>query len=201
LWRKRRKRRRKWEEDSEELWNLVLAYAKHIEEGRASQIEFPKPILNEVAKLPDSAGVLSSQQQRLDMIRWMYISVADKEEVRKLFAQVVREYFWDEFITTETKKELLSSKPNDVTLRAVAADSYWEYEGVTYIRYMDKESYEVVYLTVTSRGVMPTSQAVVSILGREKKDDPLLKRPIDIRYTGMTYGFISKNLKGNKFLF
>jgi hypothetical protein len=118
-----------------------------------------------------------------------------------MYADIVLEYLWDEFITSGTKRELLSISNADI--KKVASDSFWEYEGNTYIRLVNSFTNEIEYICIDSvSGVAsPCPTAVVEVLQRERGDDPLLQKPIDLRYTGYEYGFIIFTPKKKRLVF
>jgi len=188
------------DEDSEELWNQAIEWRNSIRDGSAEN-EVPAELIEGVKILRESAGVLKSQVERLEMILWVYNNVKGNEGLRHMYADVVLEYLWDEFITSGTKRELLSISNADI--KKVAADSFWEYEGNTYIRLVNSFTNEIEYICIDSAtGVAsPCPTAVVEVLQRERADDPLLKKPIDLRYTGYEYGFIIFTPKKKRLVF
>jgi hypothetical protein len=189
--------------DSEELWKEALLYSEAIENGTASTSRYPVRVMKEISKLPESAGIITTQEERLDMIRWIYENIRDDIETRKVFAECVREYFWDEFITTGTKKEILMTSHATDLIRKISWDAYWTFQGQLFLRLLNKDTYEIEYFSVDAKTQLmtPTPPGLVARLAREEKEDPLLKKPIDGRYTGSLYGFIVKNLKRNTFFF
>jgi len=188
-------------EDSEELWQEILKWTQKMREGTATE-EVPVAITSEVTKLRKSMGLMKEQNERLEMIIWIYKVVKELVEVRGKFADVVLEYMWDEFISFGTKKHLFSTKPADSVLKGVAGHAYWELEGSQYIRFMKDSENEIEYLSVGADGQgVPASRAIVEVLEREKGMDPLLKKTIDVRYTGYEYGFIAFNPKKKRFVF
>jgi hypothetical protein len=191
------------EYDSEELWKEVLIYAEAIENGTASKTRYPVRVMKEISKLPESAGIIKTQEERLDMIRWVYENIQGDVETRKIFAQCVREYFWDEYITTGTKREILTTNNASELIQRVSWDSYWTFQGELFIRVLNTDTYEIEYYNVNekTRLITPTPPGLVARLAREEKEDPLLKKPIDGRYTGYLYGFIVKNVKRNTLFF
>jgi len=181
------------EDDSEDLWESMKVWANEIRDDTADA-DVPDEIISEVGRLRDSAGIIDVQKERLEMILWMNRFVGD---ARQIYAKVVLEYMWDEFITTATKRELLAIANDEV--RTVAADCFWEFEGQTYIRLVNSQTNVIEYICLdAARKASPCPAAVIEVLKREKESDPLLARPIDTRNTGFRYGFlmfIPKRLK------
>jgi hypothetical protein len=189
-------------DDSEQLWEEVKAWAQSMREGRAGAA-VPQGVVNEVNLLKDSEGIEKAQKEKLDMILYIYESIKTNEEVRGKFADVVLEYVWDEFLTTATRRELLSTQWEDELIQKVAKDAFWEFEENMYIRLLNGATNEIEYLCVdgASGTVAPCAKAVAEVLSRETGADPLLQRPIDVRYTGFEYGFINFNPKKKKLVF
>lgn len=185
------------DEDSEALWEEVLEWAQDIHDGTADEV--PDQLLLEVAELRESTGVFKAQKERIEMIRWIYENIKESIDVRARFADCVREYFWDEFITYGTRRELLTIKSGDPVIRSVTKDMFWTLEGKTYIRIVNYKN-EIEYLCVGQK-VEPCSKAVSEVLSREVAQDPILKSKIDVRFTGYEYGFVLYNPKKQKFVF
>ena len=185
------------DEDSEALWEEVLEWAQTIHDGTADEV--PDELLIEVSELRDSSGIFKAQKERIEMIHWIYENIKGSADVRARFADCVREYFWDEFITYGTRRELLTVKAGDPIIRSVSKDMFWTLEGKTYIRIVNYKN-EIEYLCVGAK-VEPCSKAVSEVLSREVGQDPILKTKIDVRFTGYEYGFILYNPKKQKFVF
>ena len=203
-------------EGAGELWKEVLVFAETIRNGSAIRPstfekltdpqfklydELPTRLITEVEKLPESAGLMKTQKERLEMILRIFIGIKENEEVRLKFADIVIEFMWDEFLTFSMKKQILSTQYNTPIIKSIAKDAYWIMEGNTYLRLMKQDKNEIEYLCVDGDNVAPCPRAIIEVLEREKKMDPLLQRAIDVRYTGYEYGFIAFNPKKNRFVF
>ena len=189
------------EEDSEALWNEVLEWCREMYEGTADT-ELPPQIMEEVRKLPESGGLEKVQKERLDIVPLMYNIIREDEATRRAFADVVLEYIWDEYITTGTKRELLNLRWDKTDMKSVARDSYWEFDGGIYIRLLNGGTNVIEYICVDPSGrTSPCPRSIVEVLERESGQDPLLKYPIDVRYTGFEYGFLSFNPRKNRVVF
>jgi hypothetical protein len=184
------------DEDSEALWQEVLEWAEEIRDGNATEI--PAQLLVEVSNLRESTGIYKAQKERIEMIMWIYENIKESEDVRDRFADCVIEYFWDEFLTHGTRRELLSIGLADPIIKNVAKDMFWVLEGNTYIRFLNYKN-EIEYICVNAGKAEPCSKAVSEVLSREA--DPILKAKLDVRYTGYEYGFVLYNPKKQKFVF
>jgi len=186
-------------EDSEALWEEVLEWSTSIRNGTADSL--PDSLITEVSNLRESSGIMKAQKERLEMILWVYSTIKDKPAALTIFADCVIDFFWDEFITHGTKRELLSLRPQDPIIKAVAKDMYWTLQGNTYIRFLAHDN-KIEYICVAADGTTsPCSRAVSEVLQREVDEDPVLKRPLDVRTTGYEYGFILYNPKKTKFIY
>jgi len=189
------------EEDSEALWEEVLEWADEIMKGTASDTDIPQNILTEVENLRESTGIKKTQEERLEVIVKIYKDIKNKVEERKRFSECVLDYFWDEFITHGTRRELLNIRVNDPVIKAVAKDMFWTLDGETYIRFLNFNNV-IEYICIGEGGkTAPCSRAVAEVLSKEVDEDPILKKPLDNRYTGYSYGFILYNPKKMKFVF
>jgi hypothetical protein len=189
-------------EDSEELWEQAKLWTESIRAGTAGPL-IPQTLMNEVNKLKESEGIEKAQKEKLDMILYMYENIKTNEEVRGKFADVVLEYMWDEFLTLATQRELLSTQWEDPILQKTARDAFWEYEEAMYMRLVNGATNQIEYLCLdgASGTVTACPRAIAEVLARETGADPLLQRPIDVRYTGFEYGFINHNPKKKKLVF
>ena len=191
------------EEDSEGVWEESKTWCLAIASGDAATDELPDELLSEIGKLRESSGLMKTQKERLDMILWLYGHIQTEEETRSIFADSVLEYMWDEFLTVGTKRELLSRDWTDEIIQKVAKDAFWEMEGNLYIRILNGLTNTIEYICVDAAAGTsePCSRAIIEVLEREKESDPLLKLPIDVRYTGIEYGFINFNPKKQRLVF
>ena len=188
------------DEDSEALWEEVLEWVEEIRSG-GEVARVPAGILMEVSNLKESAGIIKGQEERLEMIVWLYNKIRGNEEMRKVFADCVMDYFWDEFITHGTRRELLNIRVADPLIKNVAKDMFWTLEGKTYIRFVNYNN-EIEYICIGDDGkTSPCSRAVAEVLLKEVGEDPILKRPLNTVSTGYEYGFILYNPKKMRFVF
>jgi len=185
-------------EDSEALWEQVLEWVAMIRNGTAEEV--PIELLTEISELRESTGIFKAQRERVEMIMWVYENIKNHPEVRGRFADCVIDYFWDEFITYGTKRELLNIGLDDPNIVGTTKDMRWTMEGDTYIRLVNYDN-EIEYLCVKGKKIEECSKAVSEVLSRETDRDPVLQRKLDSRFTGYEYGFILFNPKKRKFVF
>ena len=185
-------------EDSEALWEQVLEWVGEIRGGTAGPP--PVELLTEVSQLKESTGIFKAQKERIEMIMWIYDTIKNDVDARGRFADCVIDYFWDEYITFGTKRELLNLGLENAILKGTTKDMMWVLEGETYIRMVNYEN-EIEYLCVKGKKVEDCSKAVSEVLAREVGSDPVLKTPLDVRSTAYEYGFIVFNPKKRKFVF
>jgi len=112
-------------------------------------------------------------------------------------------YVWDEYITTAKKRELLAGFSTNSSIKEVAADSYWPFDGTTYLRVLNSEKNTLEYLCPDASGAKYAicTPAVISVLVKERRRDPLLQRPINTGTTGIHYGFLIFSEKKKSLIF
>jgi hypothetical protein len=136
---------------------------------------------------------------------WIYAAIY-KEEIRKVYAQIIREYVWDEFIPSIFQTELIKTyaiKEGDDYIKKVTSYSFWTFEGVTYIRLINSDTNELEFLQIdkATQTIKQSPTAVKEVLIREKASDPIIASGINTRTTGYNYGFIIFNQKVNRLVF
>lgn len=191
-----------------DLWEAAEAWASAIERGEVAGEEMPEDLYEQIKRL--SAGnskVLRQRKERLDMVCWFYPVLEATPSLRSSFAQVLREYIWDEFLNTDTQKELYFSG-NASAISTAPKTTKWELEGTVYLRFFNDITGDIdTYLTGAAAGggaaggmaVEKASAAVLEILEEATDRDPIRSRPIRASTTGAQYGFLVK--KKNDMIF
>ncbi len=184
-------------EDSEELWNSVVAWVKDIQSGKAqiwnnnysedSTRQIPIKVQNQIELLKESQGVLKNQLDRISIITWMYTQIRQNIGIRNIFAQIVLQFFWDEFITYGTKKQLILEELSDPFVYSCVKEDIWEFQGKKkYVRLVNPFTYEIEYYcdgAICSTGVK-------TVLTTEINQDPLLQYKLNNKNTGYKFGFL-----------
>ena len=189
-------------EDTEALWNAAIEWTDMLREGTADEEDVPMGLMKEVTALPISAGIKGVQEEKFEMILWMYRNMMydsdlEDETVKNpqaldIFADCVLEYIWDEYMSTATKRQMIGdSTPGDLLQTKVAKESFWTYEGKTFLRLVNGETNTIEYLNA--------SDAERQVL--EEEVDPLLIDPINTNKTGKYYGFVLHNPKKKQLVF
>lgn len=193
------------EDKSESLWGYILTLASNMEKGAVGQKPISDELIYAVNSLSQSKGVSKAQKERMEMMLWIYVFIRENENLRKLYAQVIREYIWDEFIPSKTQQILLRKygANEDDHVRKVAKYSFWTFQGTEYIRLVNTDTNAIEYLQVnpSTKSVVDTSTAVQEVLRREKAQDPITNAGINTRTTAYNYGFILYNPKVNRLVF
>ena len=185
---------------SETLWDEVIEWTNAMRAGTADT-KIPVQVLTEVGLLKDSAGIMKAQTERLEIIVWFYSSIKEKVQERERFADCVLDFFWDEFMSHETRLDILNNNHQDPIIRRIASDMYWKLEGNEYIRFLNSKN-EIDYICIGADSkAAPCSRAVAEVLAKEVATDPVLQRRLDVQTTGYEYGFILYNPKKTKFIF
>jgi hypothetical protein len=125
--------------DSSDLWTAAQAFAIDLEEGTVRELD--QDLLDHVNLLPSSKGIAVSQKMRLEMILWVYDTIKENDEIRSVLAKAVKQFFWDEFITSGTKRQTLLDTPAPVVeselVKDIAPDVVMTIPGYgTYLRYL-----------------------------------------------------------------
>ena len=189
-------------EDTEALWNAAIEWTDTLREGTADEEDVPTGFMNEVTALPISAGIKGVQEEKFEMILWMYRNMLyDSDMVEEkvkdpealgIFADCVLDYIWDEFMSTATKRQMIGdSVAGDVLQTTVAKESFWDYEGKVFLRLVNGEENTIEYLNA--------SEAERQVL--EEEVDPLVSEPINTKTTGKFYGFVLHNPKKKQLVF
>ena len=189
------------DDTSEALWEEVKEWADDIKKGNADVSVVPDQVLYELQRLKSSSGIYEGQKEKVEKILWLYEGISSSKTLRETYAMVVLKYFWDEYITTEKKRELLAAFSSDPLLALVADDSFWELEGKKYIRVINTETNVLEYLCPEGGKYTVCSPAIVSVLQRERERDPLLSTPITTASTGVNYGFLIYSPKKRSLIF
>jgi hypothetical protein len=185
------------------IWKQTLLLTKAMEEGKP--VSITDELMKGINALPQSKGVSKAQKERMEMMLWIYAAIY-KEEIRKVYAQIIREYVWDEFIPSIFQTELIKTyaiKEGDDYIKKVTSYSFWTFEGVTYIRLINSDTNELEFLQIdkATQTIMQSPTAVKEVLIREKASDPIIASGINTRTTGYNYGFIIFNQKVNRLVF
>jgi hypothetical protein len=183
-----------------ELWETSVAWAAAIEAGTAEGEEMPADMYEQVKHMSHgNSKLLRQRKERLDMICWFYPVLAANPGLRPAFAQVVREYIWDEFLNTDTQKELYMGGAADA-VGAAPRTTRWELEGSEYIRFFNGVTGDIDTYVRSAGGAAgggagaleEASAAVLEILEEAVARDPIRSRPIQASTTGSQYGFLVK---------
>ena len=193
------------DEDSEGVWEEAKEWVDQIRAQEADYEKIPPGLWREVRTLKESEGNEKAQQEKLEMVLWIYQSllVSEKLEELDVFADCVLEFLWDEFITTATKRELLIVGLKDPYIKKIARDSLWNYKGQGIIRLVNSFTNDIEYLCLDSatRKVSPCSAAKKEYLSSQKEEDPLLQSAINTKTTGFKYGYLLHNPKKKVIVF
>jgi len=183
------------------LWIHVKEWAELLRNGSFGFVSLPQDIRSDMIELGGSATKRKEREERVEMILWVYESLRRDERGRSILADVVLDYFWDEILTMSLKRKYLTEETTDPLIQKVARESYWPFEGSTYLRLHDTVTGGTEYYTMGPDGKVSKSVlSVKEVLERESTRDPLQQKKIDDRTTGHRYGFLV-NRKDNELVF
>jgi hypothetical protein len=129
--------------------------------------------------------------QRIEMINWFTTQSKDDPKARSLLADCVLDFIWDEFLSFDTKKEILLSQYKDPLIQRVAFESYVRFEGNLYLRLLNETTFEFVYFCLDSKTGIYKECPKTIVEEIEKEPDPMLKAKVFVSNTGFPYGFLS----------
>jgi hypothetical protein len=183
------------------LWVHVKEWAELLRNGSFGFVSLPQDIRSDMIELGGTATKRKEREERVEMILWVYESLRRDERGRSILADVVLDYFWDEILTMSLKRKYLTEETTDPLIQKVARESYWPFEGSTYLRLHDTVTGGTEYYTMGPDGKVSKSVlSVKEVLERESTRDPLQQKKIDDRTTGHRYGFLV-NRKDNELVF
>lgn len=187
-------------EDTEGVWEAAKEWADMIRKGTASEWNFtmkgtkehiPSDIYNALEMSVTEQTSLKAVIQRIELINWFATQSKQDPKARQILASCVLEFIWDEFLSFETKKEILLSQYKDPLIQQVARESYIRIEGDLYLRLLDESSFEIHYFCLDSKTGEYKDCPKTIVEEIEKEKDPMLKAKIFISNTGFHYGFLS----------
>ena len=149
------------EKNDESFWAAVEAWATGIENGDADVFqrladdtyEPPKDILDSLGELYDNEqGLITQATQRLGMVGWLFDSPLKRSQAwRSILAKVVKEVAWDEFLSADGQRALLSQwkEEGEEAMRKnkhIYDEQYISIGDRWAFRYIDLETGKIVYM-------------------------------------------------------
>ena len=131
--------------------------------------------------------------ERLEMITFIYSQIKDDQKTCEQFVIVMLQYIWDEFLTFETKRDILLKGFNDPLVQTVAKESFMTYNNKLYLRILNESTFNLEYFCKGAKGVYEACGVTLSET-LALQADPLLATPLTIATTGDedgNYGFLS----------
>jgi hypothetical protein len=179
----------------ETFWNECLVWAEDMRNVRAPKYNpkdyLPDNIKKAVKSISEAfeSVIEKNYIHKLEMITYLYNKLKKPNEFT-LFADIMLQYIWDEFLPFQTKKGILLANYKSPLLQKIASESYKVWEKKTYLRLMDESTFELVYFCPQADGSFKECQGIfVEELNKQK--DPLFVKPINNSSTGEKYGLLS----------
>jgi hypothetical protein len=163
------------------FWEIFDQYAKKIETGtlEVSNINLPSTIQNIIIeKYKGNKDLIAYNIMRIEMINWFYISIKNNVDDRKLYAYVVLEYIWDNFLTAKEQFNLLKTVPKKIIEEQYVGDKYFRFIKL-------QPPYNVEYVSKEDNKRLAPS--VVDVL---EENDLYNNLKANVDTTGKGYGFI-----------
>ena len=160
------------------FWEVFTQYAKKIEAGTLSS-ELPSSITEVIIeKYKGNKDLITYNIMRIEMVNWLYISIKNSADDRRLYAYVVLEYIWDNFLTSKEQFTLLSIAPKKVIEEQIVGDKSFRSVKL-------QSPYNIEYLSRANGQRLAPSEIEYLELNDTYND---LKTNVDT--TGKGYGFM-----------
>uniref|UniRef100_A0A6C0D5X7 Helicase ATP-binding domain-containing protein n=1 Tax=viral metagenome TaxID=1070528 RepID=A0A6C0D5X7_9ZZZZ len=166
------------------FWQTFVNMAKKIEKGilESKPSDSVVNAIKEKYKMNDN--LIKNSIERLEMIYWFYETIKTKEEDRSLFAEIVLEYIWDNFILPMEQYKLI--KTMDELIAKVAREQL--VKDKRYFRYVEFKTppFDIKYICKDGKPCFP---AIVKDLETDQKDTYNTLK-VNKENTGNFYGFL-----------
>jgi Type III restriction enzyme, res subunit len=167
-----------------EFWNIVTGWAQKITDGTAGE-KIPLDVSGAfAARYPGSTAEQKLENQRLEMVLWLYKVMKSNETYRRALALAFLELVWDDALRTNEQQQYLTL--DNELIQSIGKEQTRKKGASTIFRYIDYHTGELKYMC---RGA-PCTPAIVNIFENDASD-PLNTFRADEMTTGRVYGFMS----------
>ena len=134
-------------------------------------------------KFASSDEVIKHTQQKIQMCVWLYTSIKDNPDYRKILAYVFLEFVWDNILTYQEQYMLI--KKRDPLVLEIAKEQ--DIEDGKYFRHMNFEApYDIKYWKDDK--LVP---AIISDMLERSTKDEINNKYVNNETTGTPYGFLT----------
>jgi hypothetical protein len=186
------------EGDTEPLWDACKEWAEEIRVGIAPTWDLKErgtvqhlhpSVIDSLKKMSEAQTSFQTYIEKLEMITWIYSFIEKDSSQRKIFANIFLEYIWDEYLTFETKKQLLLDHYEDELIKKVARESFFTFNSKLYLRLVNDKDYTLHYYQ-NDKGEFVESLIGIVKLIEKAKDTSLLEKTVNNKVTGFHYGLM-----------
>jgi hypothetical protein len=167
------------------LWRIVTDWSRQIADGTAALRKIPTDVSGAFsARYPESKSEQKLENQRLEMVLWLYETMKSNETHRRALATALLEFVWDDTLHTNEQQQYLKS--GDELAQRIGREQIREKSSTSIFRYIDYHTGDLKYVC---KGA-PCPPAIINIFERDAADN-LNQLKADITTTGGIYGFMS----------
>lgn len=163
------------------FWEIFVQVAEKLRAGThdINSISLPSVVQTAInEKYKGNTELIKYNIFRIEMIYWLYISLKNNRESRIFYADVVLEYIWDNFLTSQEQILLLKKVPNKISEEQVVNNKYFRYINL-------QKPYDIKYISLENNKLI-----VESLQDRLEENDPYKSLKANTDTTGKGYGFI-----------
>jgi hypothetical protein len=187
------------EKEEEELsllnafWDAMKEWSKKIADSSAGK-NTPELVdkIIESRYRPLGDKTVKAIQFTFEMVSRIYMSIRGNDALRKHFAEVLLEFVWDEYLTTNEIQSLYKSKPESESIKVAASENIYQFDTIKVFRYVDPQNMKIVYLC-------NGKECPQSIIDGIKGKDPMYTQVANKQTTGALYGL--NTAKNGRILF
>ena len=163
----------------EKFWDIFNNWAKKIDTGAMEpSANLPSYIQDLIIeKYKTNKDLITYNIFRIEMILWLYISIKNNIEDRKLYHNLVLEYIWDNFLTSQEQYTLFKNKrvPFKIAEEQIVKDKYFRYMNLN-------APYNIIYMCDTKI----CQPSVIEYL----ESEDVTYTQANVQTTGKGYGFL-----------
>ncbi len=198
------------EGDTEPFWEACKEWANEIRVGiaptwnmseRGTGNHIHSDVLDSLKKMSGAQTSFETYIEKLEMVTWAYSFVETDRAQRKILSNIFLEYIWDEYLTFETKKQILLDNHEDELIKHIAHDSYFTFNSKPYLRLVNNKDYTLHYFCQNVKGEFDECPIGIIKLIEKAKDTSLLEKTVNDKVTGFQYGLMLYIDKTNSIVF
>lgn len=169
------------------FWEAIVMFSTEIQNGmykKSFDDKLPVYLLDIInKKFKDSKETIKHTEQKIQMCVWLYTSIKDNPDFRKILAYVFLEFIWDNILSYQEQQILI--KKRDPLVLEVAKEQ--DIEDGKYFRHMNFEPpYDIKYWKDDK--IVP---AIISDMLERSTKDEYNNKYINNETTGAPHGYLT----------